>query len=179
MARTPSTLAAQLAASGLDQDAIVAQLIAAGINDRMAANQAAMAAYTYRKNGANQSPDRARYTVSGYPTDHFLRLPFSFLDHQMADYSGNELLVILYILRRTIGFQKDADNISLTQFTKGIKTRDGRTLDCGTGLSRSTVCRVLNGLEARGILVRERETAADGNHAPTGFQLIWPKLVPE
>lgn len=53
---------------------------------------------------------------------------------------------LLYICRRTFGFHKDEDRISFTQFISGIKTRDGKVLDNGTGLSRASVSSALKNL---------------------------------
>jgi hypothetical protein len=47
----------------------------------------------------------------------------------MSHLSGGELKVLLYICRRTFGFRKDSDSISLTQISKGITTKAGRVLD--------------------------------------------------
>jgi hypothetical protein len=43
----------------------------------------------------------------------------------MADLSGAELKVVLYVARRTFGFGKESDNISLSQMAQGITKRDG------------------------------------------------------
>ena len=57
----------------------------------------------------------------------------------MAFLSGAEVKVMLYIFRRTLGFKRYADNISLNQLLNGIVRRDGTRLDHGTGLSKSTL----------------------------------------
>lgn len=120
----------------------------------------------------------ARYEVHGYPCDPFLRLPFEFIDHRMADFSGSELLVVLYILRRTVGFHKEADNISLQQFSRGIKRVDGSVLDRGTGLSTATVKRTLAELEARGVLARRRVVrTSNGADGPSRIVLYWHKVM--
>lgn len=80
------------------------------------------------------------------------QIPDHFLDWVMQDLTESELKVALYILRRTFGFQKDGDRISLSQLVDGITRRDGRQLDRGTGLARSSVVRGIKGLEARGLL---------------------------
>jgi DNA-binding transcriptional ArsR family regulator len=61
--------------------------------------------------------------------------------------SGAELKVLLYVCRRTFGFKRDYDAISLVQISGGIKTRDGRVLDMGTGLSKRHVQRAIKRLE--------------------------------
>src|SRR5688572_1052422 len=63
-----------------------------------------------------------------------------------------ELRVLLYIVRRTFGFKKAADTISLRQMVNGIVRRDGSVLDRGTGLTKSGVTKALRGLLAKGII---------------------------
>ena len=52
-------------------------------------------------------------------------------DEVAPDLAKAPLKVLLYIVRRTSGFRKSADAISLNQFQHGIVTRDGRQLDKG------------------------------------------------
>ena len=59
---------------------------------------------------------------------------------------------MLYICRRTFGFHKDEDNISFTQFEKGIKSHQGRQLDFGTGLSRPSINVSLRNLTIAGAI---------------------------
>ena len=80
----------------------------------------------------------------------------------MARLSGAELKVLLYIARRTYGFGKDNDRISLSQLADGITKRDGSVLDRGTGISRSSVARALNTLETMGIVLRQSNLADTG-----------------
>ena len=120
----------------------------------------------------------ARYGVNGFPGDPFLRVPLAFIDLHMADFSGNEVLIILYILRRTVGFHKETDHISLQQFSKGIRRVDGSVLDRGTGIPVRTVARVLADLEARGVLQRFRGVRkSTGASVPTRITLNWPLVV--
>lgn len=91
------------------------------------------------------------------------QIPDIILDHWMAELSGGELKALLYIARRTYGFGKDSDSISLTQITSGIVKRDGTVLDRGTGMSRSSVARSLKQLEERGIIIRQTNVTEAGN----------------
>lgn len=93
------------------------------------------------------------------------QIPDIILDHWMAELSDAEFRVLLYVARRTFGFGKDSDNISLTQLTSGIRRRDGSPLDRGTGLSRSGVKKACKGLIERGVLLRFRNTAPDGRES--------------
>lgn len=83
------------------------------------------------------------------------QVPDVILDHWMAELSGAEFKVLLYVARRTYGFGKDSDRISLNQIARGIRRRDGRCLDRGTGLSRSGVKAACNALIGRGLLIRQ------------------------
>ena len=51
------------------------------------------------------------------------QIPDVILDHWMAELSGAELKVLLYIARRTYGFGRDSDHISLNQIACGIRRR--------------------------------------------------------
>jgi len=85
------------------------------------------------------------------------------------------LKALLYIVRRTYGFRKSADAISLSQFQHGIVTRDGRQLDKGAGVkNRTTLLRALDELEARGIIGHQDALHADGGHATTVYYLMGP-----
>jgi len=85
------------------------------------------------------------------------------------------LKALLYIVRRTSGFRKLADAISLSQFQHGITTRDGRQLDKGAGIKNRTVLlRALDELEARGIIGHQDALRDDGGHATTVYYLLGP-----
>src|SRR5215210_205141 len=84
-------------------------------------------------------------------------IPDEIFDELMAELSGAELKVLLYICRRTFGFKKEKDKISLNQIANGIVTRDGRVLDKGTGLSKRHVQRALKTLELKRAVVVYRQ----------------------
>lgn len=105
------------------------------------------------------------------PTPNYTRIPNIILDEHMAALTPAELACILYICRRTDGFHRHADAISIEQFSTGIKTADGRVIDGGTGLSAATVKRALKSLEERGLIVRDRRTRKSGGSAPTVYAL--------
>lgn len=107
----------------------------------------------------------------GFTKPTFTQVPDEIIDHLMADLSGSELKVLLYIVRRTFGFRKDADAISLNQIINGITTKDGRVLDRGTGLSVSTVVAALKSLETKRIIAGRRSTSPERGHEPTVYEL--------
>ncbi len=86
--------------------------------------------------------------------------------------SHAELLALLYVVRRTLGFKKDQDSISYTQFLHGIVTREGKVLDRGCGIkSRSTLAAALRQLEERGLIRSVKTQTAAGDQATTRYAL--------
>ena len=83
-----------------------------------------------------------------------------------------ELLALLYVVRRTLGFKKAADAISYTQFLTGITTREGRVLDRGCGIkSRTTLAAALRHLEELGLIHSDKTRDARGDRATTRYGL--------
>jgi phage replication O-like protein O len=98
-------------------------------------------------------------SLSSFPGFQFpttTQVPDEVFDVLMPQLSGAEIKVLLYICRRTLGFKKAADTISLNQIAQGITTKDGRVLDRGTGLSKRHVQRALKRLEAQNIITVHR-----------------------
>ncbi len=73
------------------------------------------------------------------------------LEEYFPELSGTEQKVLTYILRRTLGFQKVSDNISLSQFEKGAGRKNR-----GAGVSRSQAKRCLDSLERKGFIRLEK-----------------------
>ena len=97
-------------------------------------------------------PPDPQYRFRGFREPRYTQIPDEFFDEVAPNLTEAELRVALYVLRRTFGFKKHEDAISLTQMSDGITTKDGRILDCGTGMSRSAVWRGSKGLVEKGIL---------------------------
>ena len=102
-------------------------------------------------------------------------VPDEIFDDLMHELSGAELKVLLYICRRTFGFKKDSDSISLSQMVRGITTKGGKVLDGGTGLGKTSVARAITALEKKGAIVRNRNRSrAKGDEATTYTLNILP-----
>jgi hypothetical protein len=91
-------------------------------------------------------------SFSGFQFPTTTPVPDEVFDLLLPQLNGAELKVLLYICRRTFGFKKQWDAISLNQIATGITTRDGRVLDRGTGLSKRHVQRALKQLEKKQII---------------------------
>ena len=81
------------------------------------------------------------FYYDGFSTPNGTIVPDDVFDILMPQLTEAELRVLLYIVRRTFGFKKRSDTISLSQMVDGIKTRQGRILDRGTGMTRRGVVR--------------------------------------
>jgi hypothetical protein len=107
----------------------------------------------------------------GFNAPNYTQVPDIVFDELLSVLSGAELKVLLYIIRRTFGFKKLKDGISLSQMMNGIKKRDGEYLDHGTGLSKKTLLKALNSLEDGGYIVSERRRSAERGDEPTCYRL--------
>jgi hypothetical protein len=101
------------------------------------------------------------FRFSGFGAPRYTQVPDELFDILMPHLTEAELKVTLYVIRRTFGFKKDSDDISLRQLEKGITTRDGKVLDEGTGLSKKSITSALNGLIAKGVIVKTKNSSAE------------------
>ena len=85
------------------------------------------------------------------------QIPNVILDFILPRIPEAEARCLLYICRRTFGFQRYSDFIGLGQFENGLtERRAGRKLDYGTGLNRTSIIRALSVLELAGIITVRR-----------------------
>ncbi|HUS14530.1 MAG TPA: hypothetical protein VM536_05870 [Chloroflexia bacterium] len=124
-------------------------------------------------NRARTTPAPTAARAPGFHKPTTTPVPDELFDEWLAVLSGAELKCLLYVIRRTLGFKKDIDAISLKQMVHGITTRDGRVLDSGTGLNRSTVVTALAGLEARGLITVVRAADEQGAALTSTYALRW------
>lgn len=119
-----------------------------------------------------------RPPFAGFYKPYTTPVPDNFFDEVLPDLSGAEVKVLLYIFRRTFGWKKDSDNISLSQMVSGITKRDGTVLDRGTGLSKPTVSRTLQQLVAKGMLRKTRRHSTDNGDEPTTYEPVIAGEIP-
>src|SRR3954465_9258610 len=98
----------------------------------------------------------SKSTFRGFRSPTYTQVPDELFDALLPDLSGAELKVLLYIIRRTFGFKRDSDTISLSQMLNGITRRDGTVLDRGVGLSKPTLLQALRSLSEQEIIFTER-----------------------
>ena len=114
----------------------------------------------------------------GFSSPRYTQVPDELLDDLLPDLSGSELKVLLYVIRRTFGFKRDSDHISLSQLAQGITRKDGTILDRGTGLTKESVIRGAKALVDKGILVRNRVTSVEKGFESTEYSLKIAQFSP-
>jgi hypothetical protein len=111
------------------------------------------------------------FRYEGFAAPNYTPVPDDVFDVIAPELTESELRVLLYILRRTFGFKRNADAISLTQMVEGIKTRDGRQLDRGAGLSRRGVMAGCAGLVEKRIITVEKRLSPMGDNEVNVYSL--------
>jgi len=119
----------------------------------------------------SESTRRARPKFPPFDGPNFTQVPDAVFDLLLPDLTGAELKVLLYIIRRTFGFKREADNISLSQMLNGIHRRDGTVLDRGVGLSKKSLLQALRDLEGMNLILRERRSSEQAGNQPTNYRL--------
>lgn len=81
------------------------------------------------------------------------QVPNELIDRLMPDISGTAFMCLLFIIRKTKGWQKEADYIAVSQFQKSI------------GKGRATVFRALDELSEKGLIVVKKEDGKINEYA--------------
>lgn len=124
-------------------------------------------------------PEREEWTFGGFTSPNTTSVPDEFFDQLAPRLREAELRVCLYIIRRTFGWKKGSDDISLRQMVEGIRTKDGRQLDLGTGMSKPAVTKAVASLVERRVLVTNRNRSLEkGDEATTYALNINPAASP-
>lgn len=114
----------------------------------------------------------------GFASPRYTQVPDELFDDLLPDLTGAELKVLMYVIRRTFGFKRDSDHISLSQMVQGITRKDGSVLDRGTGLTKESVIKAARTLVGKGILVRTRVTSVDKGFESTEYSLKIAQFSP-
>lgn len=122
-----------------------------------------------KENSDSQTENDFYYEGFSHPTT--TPVPDDVFDVIAPELTEAELRVLLYIIRRTFGFKKNSDAISLSQMVKGIKTKDGRILDRGTGMSRRGVMNGCAGLVEKGITTVTKRRSKKGDNEVNVYSL--------
>ena len=104
----------------------------------------------------NQDPFEG---FEGYEVPHYTQVPDQLFDEHLPHLGHAELKVLLFIIRRTFGWGKEADAISLSQ------------LERGTGLSRRSVRDAVKSLEQKHLIVTDRYSTPHGDAGVNVYRL--------
>jgi hypothetical protein len=112
------------------------------------------------------------YLFPGFTVPAYTPVPDILFDELLAILTGAEVKVLLYIIRRTFGFKKQADSISLQQLQFGITKKDGTVLDNGCGVkNKNTLLQAIRSLEEKHIIIAQRQRSAIRGDMPTVYSL--------
>lgn len=98
----------------------------------------------------------------GFSKPNTTATPDDIFDLFLTSLTHAELKVLLYIVRRTFGFKKMSDRISLKQIAEGIVTKDGNRLDSGAGITKRGAIKAVKALEQKGLITVKRVKTEDG-----------------
>jgi hypothetical protein len=112
-----------------------------------------------------------RFHYEGFSSPNGTVVPDDFFDLLAPNLTEAELRVLLYIIRRTFGFKKEKDNISLKQLVQGVTTKEGKVLDRGAGVAKSAAVRAVKGLIEKGIVMATRNSSPEKGDEPTTYQI--------
>lgn len=122
--------------------------------------------------------NQSDWVFRGFSSPTTTPVPDEFFDVLAPLLKEAELRVVLYIIRRTFGFKKNSDTISLRQMVDGITTKDGRVLDRGTGLSKPAVIKAVRSLVERGIVITTANQSPEKGFEATTYSLnVLPSAV--
>lgn len=115
---------------------------------------------------------------TGIKSPNYTQVPDVIIDMLMAYLSGAEFKVLIYIIRRTFGFKKDADYISLSQMVNGIKTREGKVMDRGTGLGKRHIVAALKVIEGLRIIKKIKQSSPEKGDMTNYYSLNLNDIPP-
>src|SRR5262249_15794075 len=115
----------------------------------------------------------------GFREINTTQVPDDLFDYWLPRLSDAELLVLLYIVRRTLGCHKAADVISPRQFLDGVRTKAGTVLDDGCGVAQKHLYQALDGLEEKGLITIQRRLSRCAGNAASAYTLVFENAVPD
>lgn len=117
----------------------------------------------------NELQEPSGWRFRGFTHPNTTSIPDEYFDFVSPRLNGSEVKLMNYLMRRTYGFKKESDAVSISQMLHGIVRRDGSRLDEGCGLAKSSILAALNSLEAKGLIVRRRQIDFRGGFLATNY----------
>jgi hypothetical protein len=98
----------------------------------------------------------------------------------MKHLTASEFMAVMFILDRTLGWQKEAEVITRKHFLEGIVSgRYSRIYHSGTSLSASTIDNVLNSLEKKKVIIRQQVKRGTTRFVELSINFRWSPPRPE
>ena len=111
------------------------------------------------------------FYFEGFNVPNTTPVPDELFDFLLPKLGEAELRVLLYVIRRTLGFKRSSDQISLKKLVEGIKTADAKVLDYGAGVAKSAAARAARSLVEKGVLLAIRNSSPEKGDEPTTYVL--------
>lgn len=90
--------------------------------------------------------------MSAIAYDTFTQIPDKMLQACFEAKTASEIKALLYLCKRTYGYKKQSDRVSLSQFLEGITKADGTNIDQGCGIkSKSSLVKALDSLKQKAV----------------------------
>lgn len=125
--------------------------------------------YTIRAN--NVQPDKPGMDDFGNWHQYIIRYWMKYL-------SPSEFMVLMFIVDRTLGWQKFSEIITRRHMLKGIASR-GTIYHLGTSLGASTLDTTLNSLEEKGAISRRAVMRGTTKYVEFSINMDWePRELP-
>ena len=109
---------------------------------------------------------------SGIRLPAFTMLPNEIIDDWMVDLSHAQLKVLLFMIRRTLGFGRRECSVSLKEMLNGLTAADGRVLHRGAGLSKKALLAAIGDLRDMGLIEAQRQQDETHGNLPTRYKLL-------
>jgi len=130
---------------------------------------------TYRLSIIDERHPRASQGLRAVNTT---QVPDEIFDYWLSRLSDAELKVLLYIVRRTLGFKKQADAIKPAQFLAGVRSHAGDQLDDGCGVTEKHLYRAINGLKQKGLIAVQRRVSERVGNLASLYTLVFENDLP-
>lgn len=122
-------------------------------------------------------------TFIGFTIPNYTLVPDEVFDFLLSLLSGSEIKTLLYITRRTFGYSKESENISLKRMLKGYIDKDRNIIDNGVGLTKPSLLKTLRSLSKNKIIIKEKQFSKERGDEPTNYRLNfkiehWSKNYP-
>ena len=121
----------------------------------------------------NGKPPAESFRFGGFSIPNGTYVPDEVFDVLMPRLSDIELRVLLYIIRRTFGFKKGADDISLKQMVEGIQPAMAACWTVAVACHVPSVSKAVRGLAKKNIVTATANYSPQRGNEATTYTLVF------